>query len=536
MNLAFLGYSVGEHATWLAIAFYALQQGGPSAVGAVTALQLVPGVLLTPFSSYAGDRFRPRRALAAGYAVQCVSMAATSWCMVSDRHLLAYLAGSVAATAISFTRPVMGSLLPTVTHAPSDLVAANVVAGGIEQLGLFGGPLLAGVVMTSASPAAVFAIAAGLTGCGCVAVASMRGDHDEHPEHREHRDDRARSSVAMPSGRDAVAQLFAGFAALRSARMLRLLLAFVLAAGVVRGVGDVVFVTFADERLHGGGGASGYLAVLYGVGGLVAAASITRLVGGRRVSPPFVVAGVIATAGMASLAVVSGYATAGPGFVLLGAGDALLMITAVVTIQRLAPTDVLARVFGIVEGLQMGCVAVGSSAMAALTSWRSLGTAFMLLGAVLATVVLAAVIALRRHGDEIPPVDHVVVDRLLADPVFSPLPAPVIERLARAAGRVRYQPGRRIVTEGELGDRYFLVVSGEVEITIGGRHVRVLGPGRSFGEIALLRDVPRTATATATTMVEVLTVDRNEFLTSVTGHPRSFGVASGVADTWLAND
>lgn len=522
VNLAFLGYSISEHATWLAIAFFALRDGGPATVGLVSALQLLPGVVLTPFSAYAGDRFRPQRALAAGYAVQCTSMALVAWSMTAGRPGLAYVCGAIAATAISFTRPVMGTLLPNVTHAPADLVAANVVTGIIEQLGLFAGPLLAGILMAVGSPAAVFWLGAGLTGAGCLAVVSLHATQDE------------RSSP--PSGRDAVAQLFAGFAALRDARLLRLLLVFVVAAGLVRGVGDVIMVTFADERLGGGGGTSGFLGVVYGVGGLLAATAVTRLLVGSRISTPFVVAGVVSAVGLLGLAVVSGYVTSTPGFALLGAGDALLMITAVVTIQRVAPTDVLARVFGIVEGMQMGAIALGSSLVAAISSWWSLGTSLTWFGLAVAVIVAAAVVQLRRHGDRLPPVDEAVVHRLLADPVFAPLPAPVIERLARDADMVRVEQGARIVTEGDHGDHYYLVVDGEVEITIGGRHVRLLGPGRSFGEIALLHDVPRTASATAVTDVELLTVRRDEFLTSVTGHPRSLGTASSVAETWLAAD
>ena len=240
VNLAFLGYSIGEHATWLAIAVYALERGGATEVGVAAAAQLLPGVLLTPFSSYAGDRFRPQRALAAGYAVQCLGMVATALSMVADRGALTYVLGAVVATAISFTRPVMGSLMPTVTHAPADLVAANVVAGIIEQVGVFVGPVLGGVLLAVASPATVFATSAALTGAGALAVGTIRHAVDDR--------------VVVPSGRDAVAQMVAGFAAVRQSTMLQLLLVFVAGAGLVRGVGDVVFVTFADERLDAGGG------------------------------------------------------------------------------------------------------------------------------------------------------------------------------------------------------------------------------------------------------------------------------------------
>lgn len=519
VNLAFLGYSIGEHATWLAIAVYALQRGGAAEVGAAAAAQLLPGVLLTPFSSYAGDRFRPQRALAAGYAVQCVGMVATALAMAADQGVLTYMLGAVVATAISFTRPVMGSLLPTVTHAPADLVAANVVAGVIEQVGVFVGPVLAGVLLTVATPASVFATSAALTGAGALAVVTIRHTDGERG--------------AVPSGRDVMAQMVAGFTAIRHSTMLRLLLVFIAGAGLVRGVGDVVFVTFADERLGAGGGTSGFLAVVYGVGGLVAAASVTRLTHASRVGGQLLVAGLCSGVSLAALSVAASYWSAGLAFALLGAGDALLVITAAVTIQRIAPTPVLARIFGIVEGVQMGCIALGSYLVAVLVSSLSSAMAFGIMSALVSVVVLGAVALLRRHGDEIPTADASMVDRLLADPVFAGLPAPVIERLARDAERIAAPAGTVIVREGDVGDRYYLVVAGDVAFTIDGRPIRVLGADHSFGEIALLRDVPRTATATAASDVELIAVSRDEFLASVTGHPRSFGTASDVADTWL---
>ena len=78
LNLAFVAFAISEHASWLAVLFYALERGGAEEVGLVAVVQLAPAVLLTPFSSLAGDRFSPRTALAAGYGAQCVAMTATA--------------------------------------------------------------------------------------------------------------------------------------------------------------------------------------------------------------------------------------------------------------------------------------------------------------------------------------------------------------------------------------------------------------------------------------------------------------------------
>ena len=116
--LGFAGFAFAEHATWLAILVFAFERGGVSEAGVVAVVQLGPAIVVTPFAAYAGDRFRPERVLATGYAMQALSMLATAAAMWADRAYLAYAAGAVAATCITFSRPVMGAILPIVARTP----------------------------------------------------------------------------------------------------------------------------------------------------------------------------------------------------------------------------------------------------------------------------------------------------------------------------------------------------------------------------------------------------------------------------------
>ncbi len=519
VQLAFVAFAIAEHATWLAVFVYALGRGGPTEVGVVAVAQLAPAVLLTPFSSYAGDRFAPRRALAVGYGMQFATMSATAVAMWSDAPIVAYVFAAGAATTVSFIRPVMGALLPSVTHAPADLVAANVVVGLIEQVGIMIGPLVAGVVLAVGSPAGVFLAAAMGTGAACVSIVAVRVDDDD--------------PVQRPDAGDALQVAFAGFATLVKNQRLRVLLVVVGVAGLVQGVGDIVFVVFAAERLGGDDWVAGVLAGAFGIGGLLGALGATRMVRSARVSGQFLAAAVLIGAALLGAAWATSSAPAIVSIGLLGAGNSLLVLTATVTIQRQAPIEVLARVFGIVEGTKMAMIAGGSVLVSVLVAQMSLAAAFAVIAGATTAVLVCCIALLGRDGEDLEPVDASIVQRLLLDPVLAPLHAPTIELLARGAERLSTDAGEPIIREGELGDRYYLIVDGTVEITQDGQHLRALSGGASFGEIALLDEVPRTASATSVTRCELLSVERDDFLEAVTGHSRALRTARDVADGFL---
>ena len=94
--------------------------------------------------------------------------------------------------------------------------------------------------------------------------------------------------------------------------------------------------------------------------------------------------------------------------------------------------------------------------------------------------------------------------------------------------------GEEIVTQGEPGKRFYLIAGGEVEIRIDGAFRHRQCAGDCFGEIALLNDLPRTATVVALPGCRLLALDRRHFVGAVTGHLRSDEAAATVAEERLS--
>jgi hypothetical protein len=213
----------------------------------------------------------------------------------------------------------------------------------------------------------------------------------------------------------------------------------------------------------------------------------------------------------------------------------LTFVGAQTLIQRLAGDDVMSRVFGALQGLTMGATALGALAVPILISLVGERAAFAVAGLSLPVVIgLVAPAILRADRLDLGRAREL---RLLRGvPMLAPLSGPVLERLVACVVPTDYPAGATIINEGDRGDRFFVVADGSLDVTIHGRRVRRLLPGDGFGEIALIRDVPRTATVTSMDAVTLLGIDRGPFIEALTGQPRSRSLAAGLAAERLAAD
>jgi hypothetical protein len=227
-------------------------------------------------------------------------------------------------------------------------------------------------------------------------------------------------------------------------------------------------------------------------------------------------------------------AVAIPLLVLVGVGNTLVDVSGITLLQRSAPDAVLGRVFGAFEGLIVLGMAVGSLLAPLLVAIVGARGALVVAGAILPVLLVplwrplvAIDAASAAAADE--------VELLRRVEIFAPLPVAELERLAKALRPERIEVGAAVFAQGDRGDRFYVIREGTAEVEVDGARVRTLGPGDSFGEVALVHDVPRTATVRAQTELELLALDRDVFVATLTHHPASAEAAGSIVAARLAS-
>jgi hypothetical protein len=304
----------------------------------------------------------------------------------------------------------------------------------------------------------------------------------------------------------------------------RLLLGLLGAEYVVIGALDLLFVIMAIDLLHASQAWAGYLNMAYGFGGVVFGAFAVLLIG-RRLGPVVTVTATLLGAGLATTVLTSSPAVAAVLLTVVGGCRALFDLGTRTLLQRAVPADTVGLTFGVAESLSMAGLAVGSLLVPALVALDGARLALVGVSIVLPVIVLARLRILLRV-DQQARVPLVEISLLRSLPLFQALPMPSLEGLARDLRRVEFGPGEVIVRQGDVGDRYYAIVDGVVDITQHGGRIATLTRGDGLGEIALLRDSPRTATALASTRVTTYTLEREAFLSAINAHAPTRELAS----------
>ena len=521
VELAFLGFNLTEWGIWVAILVFAYGRGGASEVALVAVLQLAPAAVVAPLAASFGDRYPRERVLLVAYLLQAALAGAIAASLLADAPVaIVYTLAAAANVSITLTRPVQAAILPSLSRTPAELTAANVAAGSIETVAILVGPAVAGIVLQALGPGPVFVGAAAVSLAGAILVAGL------------HRSVVADRGAGAPGLRALVRETVAGFTMLAREERPRSVVVLLGSAAVMWGALDVLLVVLAIDALSMGQSGVGFLNAAIGAGGIVGAALSAFLIGRARLAGPFgagllLWAGALAAIGLLPLPAVALLLLA-----LAGMGRVVMEVAGRTLLQRVSPDALLSRVFGVLEGIHNGSLAIGSIVAPALLAVAGTGGAFIAAGVALIGFTALSWRRLLRT-DAAGTVRPQELAALMGVPFFTPLSGQALERLAAALIPVSARAGSRIITQGQLGDRFYIIASGEVQIDVDGTPVRTLGAGASFGEIALLHDVPRTASVSALTPVELLALDRHHFVETVTGQPSAAEAAEAVIHAHL---
>jgi MFS family permease len=503
-----------EWAYFVALGVFAYDTGGASAVGLAGLIRLLPAALIAPSAAALGDRIPRERLLLGATLLGAVALGVSAIAAFASSEAGVYVCAALFGVASTLIRPTLQALLPSLTRTPEELVASNAATSTVESLGTLIGPLVAGVLVEQASVGVTFAVAAAVLTVGVGLLLNVRTEGSATG--RAASPDRpvfAWRTVAQHPGAPVVVTLM-------------------VAQAFVRGCLNVLIVVAAFELLGGSGGTVGLLTAAIGAGGVIGAIASSTY-HGQQLARVFALSlfgwGVpivlmAPSADLAAAVVLLG---------IVGAANSIEDVSGFTLLQRAIRDDALSGVLGLIWGAAMGAVAFGSIAAPLLVREFGARSAFVLVGFLLPVLTILGFRRMRALDQVATPSrQQTLVDDI---PIFVPLSLAAKERLATKLVPFDARAGQTIVRVGDVGDRFYIVDSGTVRIGLGNCGTES-GAGAYFGEIALLRDVPRTATVTATTATRLYALERADFLAAVTSHALAEAAAHGVIDARLGAD
>lgn len=523
LDLLFAGQVVSSFGDWLYITAlvvlaYNLTHSA-TLVALLTFVRLLPYALFLPFSGILADHFNPRALMIGADLGRCACMLALL--IVTSRATLtfAFPLVFIATCLFSLFRPAFNATLPAVVGDDAKLVQANTIRSQVDGLAFVVGPSLTGILILLGQTRAAFAINAATYLVSAATLLLVRVPR--------------RPQEARPAEGGWLAEMLAGYRFLfrENEGVLAAATFSVAAQCVLGGAIWTLIVVLAVQTFHLGSQGAGFLNTAYGAGGLIGGFLVGLVVSKLRVAPGF-----IAAAGVSAVcATLFGLSPAGfPPFVLLaliGLLDVFVEVFGTTIIQTATPRELLGRVFGAFESAYILAMLAGTliaGPLIAAFGPRAVAVGMGLLGIVVLLVVLPR---LRRLESALG-----VRIFLRQVPVLTTLSRAVVDDLALRVQLERVPAGTLIVHQGEAGDKLYIVKQGDVEVIArgdDGHDVRVatLSPMDYFGEIALLRDVPRTATVQSRGSVELYSLSRADFQKLLARSDELRSAVAGTSDT-----
>lgn len=523
LQIAWTAASVAHWAGFVAISIYAFRVGGAAGVGVVGFARLLPAALLTPLTSTIADRWSRRDTLVVSALLRLLAGLLLAGAALADAPLGAVIVlAALLAIAASPYRPAQSALLPGLATSPQQMAAANAIWTAIENLGFVFGALLGGLAMAQLTAGSALALTA--LPFGVAALLLARIPRDPTPAHRE----------ALEGSRIAH-EATLGLRTVAADDELRVVVTTMTAATLVEGVLDTLIVVVSIELLGIGDAGVGYLNALWGIGGTIGGVVALGMLGRGRLAAGLAIGLLLVGVPVMALAGWSVTPVAVVAMLVLGTGYSLIETAGQTLLQRLTSDEMLARVFGVVEATYVAGTGIGALLGPLLIHAFGIRGALLIAGAALPLLAILRWRTLARFESG-HPVPERPYELLRSVALFAPLPVANVENLSLRLEPVAMQAGTDVIRQGEDGDRFYVIDEGEVEVFVDEVLRRVCVPGDCFGEIALLHDVPRTATVRARTDGHLYALEREEFVSNVTGNPRASRAAATLISDRLDGD
>ncbi len=505
LNFAYASAQLGAWAGFVAISLYAFRHGGAREVGVMTAVRLGPTLLVSPFAGILADRYRRHLVVAGIELVRAGGQLLAAALVIEGAGPgTVFVAIAISAVAQTALDPARAALLPMLARTPAQLTASNALEATVDGAALTLGPALGGVLLGVSSVQVVLAV----DGAAAATAAALAFSIAEpsSPRHGVTLGTIARQSLA-------------GFRTIVGDGRLRVVVGVFAAQMLAFGLLLVFIVSVPLQELHQGSSAVGWLNAAAGVGA-VAGGILTMTLKGGRLAPPLLTGMGLIALGYAAMAALALLPVALVALVVMNLGACYVDVATFTLLQRAVPEAMLARAFSVIGTIIVASLLLGGLLAPALISALGLRGALAAAAAGVAASVAAAYPSLRAI-DAHAPAAVARIELFASLPLFRTLPVAVLERLASSAREQVAAPGEQIIAQGDRGDAYYVISDGEAQVLVDGVEVGRLGPGEAFGEIALLRDVPRQATVRATQPLRLEVLHRDVFMEVVTGNEDS---------------
>jgi hypothetical protein len=526
LELGSLAWSAADWTYLVGLSVLAYGAGGTGAVALVSIIRAVPTVFLVPVILGATN------ALARDHMLRLVVWGRVGFLVVASALVISgatpaiiYVFAGVDAVASALLRPLRAALTPALARTPEELVAANVATTTGDAFAAMVGPGLAALILAVGEVPATYVAAAAMIAVALAAVLPLHAAPDL---------ERAAASPGAGGSKKArrsILQTARDLMAMPHARAIVLLFAV---QRFVRGVITVAIVAAAFDLLNLGDSGVGLLTAAIGLGGLLGGVVALGLVGRPRLAPAFA-AGMLAWGGgILAAGIVPNVFVVVVVFGIAGIGKTALDTTGFTLLQRTSPNDRRSNVFALLEGVIAAALGLGPVAAAIMINAVGASWTLVIAGA-LPLILVAATWPVLRSADDAAVVPQPALRLLSNVAMFRPLQLTTLETLAGQMVRREASAGSAVIRQGDEGDTFYIVVSGQLETLVDGRPIRELGAGDSFGEIALLREGARTATVRALADSELVELGREPFVAAVASSGDSAAAADEVVRARLAS-